>query len=59
MYSVENIQNNVQKHAPGWEKVPLQKIKVEKMTGITNLTFKIEDEEAELSPLIYRQFGES
>ena len=57
MYNIEEIKLNVIKCCPSWEAALAQDLTVQKMTGITNFTFKVTDSTGQRPPLIYRQFG--
>ena len=54
-----NIAKHVQQLLPLWSNVPAENIKVQRMVGITNETFKVSAGAEGPPPLIYRRFGES
>jgi hypothetical protein len=56
---VKEIKRDVLKYCKEWAGVDENKIKAERMTGITNVTYQVKAEGTDAPTLLYRKFGES
>lgn len=59
MTLVQSIINDVKTHVPYLKDLAVFNTKIQRMTGITNETYKVEMKDSDLAPVIYRRFGES
>jgi len=54
---LEDIREQIILHLPTWSDVKKNEIILERMTGISNYTYKATPQNHSLPPIIFRKFG--